>query len=216
MSVNAVIKADLQVEQWFFCFKERSGYAWMNYPPGFKFRHVRSFGKVRGADAWLFVDTAWHTGLALVIPDSQADSFIAAFTEDTTMVSLDRPCTDDCGFMLRPLMCTTVVAHFAGIGGWLFTPDALFKRLLRLGGVVVRCENPSKSDDAPIISERSDPHGHNNQLIDPPIREGCSGTTERDAHPATATVHWPENPRRPRANAKHDYGLFQALWSFWH
>lgn len=120
-----------------------------------RYCHVMCFGYVPAVDGWLFFDFGVNATAVAVVPDRRANPMIAAAIDGALVVRWVSPMpTGD--WRLKPaFVCTTAVAHLAGVPSSALRPDALLRDLLANRGEIVQDDELRH----PELSARPDAHG---------------------------------------------------------
>lgn len=127
-----------KVREWFLVFRQSTTDEMaLVLTQGRRFKHVACFGFIPAIGCWLFHD--WDTAgtRLIVVPDEDADPFLARMQDDAVVVRFVTP-TWRVEDSLKPgFWCVTSVAHLTGVKSCALQPDDLFRDCLADGGEIV-------------------------------------------------------------------------------
>jgi hypothetical protein len=131
--------------RWLIVFDRKAASWWASLIALGRYKHVRAFGYVHDADAYIFYDVQFSgTRLQLARGDG-ARALMLEWTADADVLAIDQReklqinQAGDFGrfsAIIRPLLCTTAIAHLVGLPGAL-RPDAFFRQCLSYGATPV-------------------------------------------------------------------------------
>lgn len=123
--------------RWLVVFDRSASSWWTSLIALGHYKHVRAFGYIFDADAYLFYDVQLGgTRLHLARGDG-ARALMMEWTADADVLVIEARKARNSNFRpFRPLVCTTAVAHLLGLRGAL-RPDAFYRQCLRHGATSV-------------------------------------------------------------------------------
>jgi hypothetical protein len=140
----------VEPSEWFVVFHTRSTSKPLSALACGRFKHVSAFGYYAGFKAWLVYD-AQISGLRIpLISTDAAPAVLGAYTKNCVLVKFrrrDEPIgiapTSRFGFY-----CVPAIKHLLGVRCLALRPDALYRHILRNGGVVIdgSAENPHRPE----------------------------------------------------------------------
>ena len=100
------------------------------------FKHVSAFAFIPELGVWIIYDVGFRrTRIELLADTDHAKTILGNIVKGNCMVTLE--VSEDRLPLLRwGLFCTTAVAHLVGLGCVAVRPDALYRQMIRRGGVV--------------------------------------------------------------------------------
>jgi hypothetical protein len=100
------------------------------------FKHVSALAWIPELDQWWIYDVGFRrTRLKVLVDGPNAQATIAAIIKDNATVTIDVR-DDQLPWMRLGLFCTSAVSHLLGLRTGALRPDALYRHLVRNGGVV--------------------------------------------------------------------------------
>jgi hypothetical protein len=132
--------------EWFVVFHTRASTWWLSWIALGRFKHVSAFAYIPGFKAWLVYDVGLTGVRLLLLAHPGGLPALTAYTKDHVVVRV-RQIPRGRKVLLRPLICTSAIAHLLGITGVaMLRPDALYRRILRSGGVPIGRHQSGRSD----------------------------------------------------------------------
>jgi hypothetical protein len=134
--------------RWLVVFDREASSWWASLVALGHYKHARAIGYVHDADAWLFYDVQFAGTILQLARGDAARRLMAEWAAGADVLAYPTICLTIDGHskpkklfwcpltFLRPLLCTTAVAHLLGLPGAL-RPDALYRQCLRHGAVPV-------------------------------------------------------------------------------
>lgn len=121
----------IEPTEWFVVFHDRSANRWLSALTPGRFKHVSAFGYCPGVGLWLVYDVQW-IGTRVRLADKAG---IMAWTHGCAVVKITRADqrmgpTARIGFT-----CVNAIKHLLRLKCVAATPDALYRHILRNGGV---------------------------------------------------------------------------------
>lgn len=137
MPEDLSLTAPFEPTEWFLVFR-RTTTLWLADWFAFgRYRHVSCFGKVAGAGAWVFYDFGAVNMAITVVPDGRANPYIDATVTGNLVVRWVPPVPGRRWRLKPAFLCTTAVAHLAGVPSCALRPDGLLRDCLRAGAEIV-------------------------------------------------------------------------------
>ena len=148
--------------RWMLVFNRQAISWWTNFIAFGRYKHVRAFGYVHDADAYVFYDVQFS---GTIIQIARGDGARALMLEWTANADVLRWDIGTFGTLSRrvpfvPFLCTTAIAHLIGLPGALLTlrPDALYRACIESGAVAIHGLT-GQSTPAPAGSDARQPDG---------------------------------------------------------
>lgn len=137
-----------QPRQWTVVFDRRAATWWMNKAPIGKYKHVRAFGYVSEAKAWIFYDVSLDRTTIQMACDQHAMTLMGEWLAKADAILM--PAADR-GFPAPRLgfWCVQAIKHLIGLRSGALLPDALWRDCLRAGGEIVAHEAGSTDLHSP-------------------------------------------------------------------
>lgn len=128
--------------QWIIVFDRKAATWWINWLPLGKYKHVRAFGYVPEAKAFIFYDVAFDRTMIAIACDQAATALIREWLTDADAISMPARAAGlpapRIGFW-----CVQAIKHLIGLRSGALRPSALWRDCLRQGGEIVANENVS-------------------------------------------------------------------------
>ena len=158
--------------RWLIAFDREAASWWTNFIAFGHYKHVRAFGYVDEADAYVFYDVQFTGTVIQVARGAGARALMGEWAANADLLRYDsgfiRPSG---GFIqslarfIRPLICTTAIAHLLGLPGALrnWRPDGFYRACIESGAKVIihgRTEGTTPaagSDAGPADVDRAAP-----------------------------------------------------------
>jgi hypothetical protein len=118
--------------RWLLVFDREAATWWMSLLALGRYKHVRAIGYVYDADAYLFYDVQLAGTTLQLARGKAARQLISEWIAHADVLAIEPGSARHRQGVLRPLLCTTSIAHLVGLPGAL-RPDALFRQALRNG-----------------------------------------------------------------------------------
>ena len=100
------------------------------------FKHVSAFAWLPELGIWVFYDVGFRRSTIIHMADGiPAQATIAAIVDGNALVTIE-PRMDGLPIMRLGLFCTTAIAHLLGLRCVAVRPDALYRHLVSIGGIV--------------------------------------------------------------------------------
>lgn len=123
-------------QQWIIVFDRSCKTQWVNRMPIGKYKHVRAFGYVAEAQAWIFYDVSLYDTSIFLACDAHAKALIKAWLADADAIGMPalppRRAAPRLGFW-----CVQAVKHLIGLRSGALRPDTLWRDCLANGGEIV-------------------------------------------------------------------------------
>ena len=101
------------------------------------FKHVSAFAFIPELGVWIIYDVGFRrTRIELLSETDHAKTILANIVKGNAIVTLEVS-EDRLPLMRWGLFCTTAVAHLVGLRCVALRPDALYRQMVKAGGVVV-------------------------------------------------------------------------------
>jgi hypothetical protein len=101
-----------------------------------RFKHVSAFAFIPELGIWTIYDVGFRrTRLVHLADTDHAKTILAHIVKGNCTVTIE-PSEDRLPLMRWGLFCTTAVAHLVGLGCVAVRPDALYRQMVKAGGVV--------------------------------------------------------------------------------
>ena len=148
--------------RWMLVFNRQAISWWTNFIAFGHYKHVRAFGYVHDADAYVFYDVQFSGTIIQIARGDGARALMLEWTANADVLRIDKvgisPPPNYRFF--RPLLCTTAIAHLIGLPGALLTlrPDALYRACIESGAVAIHGLT-RQSTPAPAGSDARQPDG---------------------------------------------------------
>lgn len=125
--------------QWTVVFDRRAATWWMNKAPIGKYKHVRAFGYVPEAKAWIFYDVSLDRTTIRMACDQDAMTLMGEWLAKADAILM--PVVDR-GFPPPRLgfWCVPAIKHLIGLRSGALRPQRLWDDCLRAGGEIVAHE----------------------------------------------------------------------------
>ena len=102
-----------------------------------RFKHVSAFAYIPELGIWTIYDVGFRrTRIVLLADTDHAKTILANRVKGNCLVTLEVS-EDRLPLMRWGLFCTTAVAHLVGLRCVALRPDALYRQMVKAGGVVV-------------------------------------------------------------------------------
>jgi hypothetical protein len=145
--------------RWLVVFDREASSWWASFVALGHYKHVRAIGYVYDLDAWLFYDVQFAGTILQIARGDGAKALMAEWAAGADVLVIETPCNSLAlpgapWRSLRPLLCTTAIAHLLGLPGALpcLRPDALYRACIKNGATRVGYE--SEKCAAASVSER--------------------------------------------------------------
>lgn len=136
--------------QWIVLFDREVTTWWVNMLPLGKYKHVRAFGYVPEAKAWIFYDVALDRTVIKIACDQDAKRLMADWLAKADAISMPARAH---GFPAPRLgfWCVPAIKHLIGLRSGALRPQTLWRDCLRQGGEIVAHESvsPRSADSTP-------------------------------------------------------------------
>lgn len=143
------IPSAIEPEEWFVVFHRKAAGRLLSLITIGEFKHVSAFGYCAGFKAWLIYDVKWAgTTLSLVANNDQGRQVIMAWTDDCAVVKIARSGVRMGAAARLGFTCVTAVKHLIGLRCVAARPDALYRHILRNGGVRIDGRRQPGTDTA--------------------------------------------------------------------
>lgn len=138
------------------------------------FKHVSAFAWLPELSQWWIYDVGFRrTRLKVVVESEEAHRIIVGLARGNALVTMEVR-DDDLPWFRLGMFCTTGVAHLIGVRTRALRPDALFRQLLRQGGVLR--DDASQGATTGGRPQSRAPAGRGEQVVD---REPAAGSSDR-------------------------------------
>jgi hypothetical protein len=122
--------------RWLLVFNLKAETWWSSLTACGRHKHVRAFGYVADTDAYIFFDPQLEHLTIQLARGNAARQLMAEWCGDADVLAMNT------GQIVRmrwfmPLLCTTAVAHLVGLPVSALRPDALYRKCLQNGAIVV-------------------------------------------------------------------------------
>ena len=151
--------------RWMLVFNRQAISWWTNFIAFGRYKHVRAFGYVHAADAYVFYDVQFSGTVIQIARGDGARALMLEWTANADVLRWDAGTNagKTPAFLrqfFRPLICTTAIAHLIGLPGALLTlrPDALYRACIESGAVAIHGLT-GQSTPAPAGSDARQPDG---------------------------------------------------------
>ena len=140
---------------------------WTNFIAFGHYKHVRAFGYVHDADAYVFYDVQFSGTIIQIARGDGARALMLEWTANADVLRYDGRFSAafpqpfrSFSALFRPFICTTAIAHLIGLPGALLTlrPDALYRACIESGAVAIHGLT-GQSTPAPAGSDARQPDG---------------------------------------------------------
>lgn len=144
---QVAIPGAVEPSQWMVVFHPTSSLRWASFLACGRFKHVSAWGYYAGFKAWIIFDPQWASlRLTMISHERAVDAFVAA-TEGCVILKIERSDRDTA---LAPLSrfgfyCVPAIKHLLGVRCAAWRPDALYRHLLRKGGMPINGQNTADS-----------------------------------------------------------------------
>lgn len=132
---------------WLLVFDRQASSRWTSLVAMGRYKHVRAFGYVPDAEAYVFYDVQFGRTLITVARGKGVLRMIGEWCQDADVLSFTPQVKSQKATWVAPLLCTTAVAHLIGLRSGALRPDRLFADCLRNGAILVhgRTQGPHDS-----------------------------------------------------------------------
>lgn len=139
--------------RWLLVFNRRASSRWTSFIALGRYKHVRCFGYVADADAYIFYDVQFGRTILAVARGDGARRLMLEWCQDADVLAIiSSPSHEAAKIIVTPLLCTTAIAHLVGLPAGALRPDTLFRQCLRHGATRVSYEQSDQSDRAASAS----------------------------------------------------------------
>jgi hypothetical protein len=121
--------------RWLLVFARAASSWWANLVACGRYKHVRAIGYLYDLDAWLFYDVQFGGTTLTVARGAAAARLFGTWIAGADVLVIEAG-KRRVSLRLRPLLCTTAIAHLVGLPGAL-RPDALYRQCVRHGAVKI-------------------------------------------------------------------------------
>lgn len=123
--------------RWLLVFNHKAETWWSRLAACGRLKHVRAFGYVADADAYVFFDPQFEGMSIQIARGDGARRLMVEWCQDADVLAIDaRPSFLIFRFFM-PLLCTTAIAHLIGLPVSALRPSALYRKCLQNGATVV-------------------------------------------------------------------------------
>lgn len=131
----------VEPNEWFVVFHRKSLNRVLSFLAFGEFKHVSAFGYCPGLKVWMLYDVQW-SGTRIILVDQKT---VIDWTHGCDILKIPRT-TLRMGMSSRlGFYCVTAVKHLIGLRCVAVTPCALYRHILRHGGILI-CERLPASD----------------------------------------------------------------------
>jgi hypothetical protein len=126
----------IEARRWTVVFHRESDHLFFRLIALGHFKHVSALAWIPELGQWWVYDVGFRrTRLKVLVDGPNAQAIIAAIIKDNATVTIDVR-DDQLPWMRIGLFCTSAVSHLLGLRTGALRPDALYRHLVRNGGVV--------------------------------------------------------------------------------
>jgi hypothetical protein len=122
--------------RWLVAFDRVAASWWSSLIACGHYKHVRAVGYVYDLDAYVFYDVQLAGTRIQLARGAGATALMLEWAENADVLAIEPVSNRGRYLRLRPLLCTTAIAHLIGLPGAL-RPDALYRQLLANGAICV-------------------------------------------------------------------------------
>lgn len=121
---------------WVLCFVRSSPVRWARWLSFGRYKHVRAFGYVKEADAWIFYDVGFPKTHVYIACDDAAKRMREVFCDDADMLGMPSMPGNGGGFRFG-MWCVPAIKHLVGLQSSALRPNALWRDCIANGGEVI-------------------------------------------------------------------------------
>jgi len=129
----------IEPSEWFVVFHRKSATRWLGIVTPGEFKHVSAFGYCPGVKLWLLYDVQWSATRVMLL-DKHA---IMRWTDGCDILKIARTKTRMELSSRLGFYCVNAVKHLLGLKCVAATPSALYRHILRNGGIPIHGRGPS-------------------------------------------------------------------------
>jgi len=154
------LPAAIEPAEWFVVFHVKSATRWLGLITPGRYKHVSAVGYCAGYKAWLLYDVQLSRTRLMLLDKPTVLAWMAD-CDVVRIAAATRPMGLRCRFGLT---CVTAVKHLLGLLCVAPTPTALYRHILRNGGIPIgrRCSGTS---GRPQSGSRADPGAERSGLV---------------------------------------------------
>lgn len=132
--MNEVSAYGIEARRWTVVFHRRASHWFFRLLAMGHFKHVSALAWVPELGQWWIYDVGFRRTYLRVLVDGQAaQNMIAAIVKGNATITLDVR-EDNLPLMRLGMFCTTAIAHLVGLRCVAMRPDALYRRMIQVGG----------------------------------------------------------------------------------
>lgn len=135
--------------RWLLVFNRKASSWWTSLVAMGRYKHVRTFGYVASADAYIFYDVQFGRTILAIARGDGARRLMLEWCQDADVLSIPAAPGLSRAFPgIVPMLCTTAVARLVGVR-CVARPDALWRECLRNGAIPIGQSSNSPSPARP-------------------------------------------------------------------
>ena len=131
------VNGGVQPDEWWLCFHTTAAGPWTSFLAFGKFKHVSAFAYYPGHHKWLLYSVNL-TGVHLALFDASDVHYLIAYSRDAVCVRFKLRAARWNGVLSRlAFYCVPAIKHLIGLRCVAFTPDQLYRAVMKHGGMLV-------------------------------------------------------------------------------